>query len=283
MYQTGKQLRTPPLSFRLTSKLISYTPHWTLYHASRTAGFLHFLFSTEKRRSYLDNLSSAAQPGNAFKPWNAFQNHTLNVLELLKAPSESPGDILKRVTIHGRERLDKMLAQKKGLIIVTIHSGNWELSGLALPLSGYPINTIAGEQLKESWSDSVKKWKRSYGIKVLSPKHSMRDLYRDLAEGRLIVLHMDGNLFTGGIILDFLGKPVRLPRGPAHLSRMTGAPIGVAVCRRRNRNRLDILIKTTLSPPESPEAEADTTRKLAAEIENCVLEEPGQWCIFRRM
>jgi KDO2-lipid IV(A) lauroyltransferase len=272
-----------PVSYRLTTGLISIMPHWALFHASRAGGVLHFIISRNKRRYYLDNISPAARTKSGCRPWTAFQNHILNVLELLKAPSESPEDILKRVTIHGRDVFDRAAARNEGLIVVTIHSGNWELSGLALALEGYPITTIAGEQLKAAWSEKVKDWKRQYGIKVMSPDRSLRNLYRDLDQGRFIVLHMDGDMFQGGFELDFLGKRSRLPRGPAHLARVTGVPVCFAVCRRRDRHRLDIYLKQPMPPPDSREAELDFTKKLAAEIENCILEEPGQWCIFRQL
>jgi KDO2-lipid IV(A) lauroyltransferase len=272
-----------PLSYRITSKLISFMPQWILFPVSRLGGFVHYLSSAEKRGAYIDNLRGVIPNHHHFKPWTAFQNHALNILELLKAPSENADDILDRLTIHGREYLDQAMGDNKGLIIATVHCGNWELSGLGLALLGYPITTIAGEQLSDGWSDSIKDWKRLYGIRVLSPEHSLRDLYRDLRAGRIIVLHMDGNLYSKGIELTFLGKSTRIPRGPAHLSRITGASLCLAYCMRRNRNHLEIHFHDAITPPRSEQAEVDVTKKLIADIEECILAEPGQWCIFRRI
>jgi lauroyl/myristoyl acyltransferase len=275
--------QNPPLSYRLTSGFISMMPHRALFHASRAGGFLHFLMAWSKRRCYLDNIPRAARRSSGCRPWNAFQNHTLNVLEMLKAPSESPEMIMKRVSIFGAEVLDRAAALRQGLIVVTIHSGNWELSGLALALKGYPITTIAGEQLNAGWSEPVKDWKRRYGIKVISRDRSMRDLYRDLEGGRFVVLHLDGDVFNGGFEVDFLGKRSQLPRGPAHLSRVAKVPVCFAVCRRRDRHRLEIQLHDPLPAPGSPEAELEFTQKLARIIENSILAEPGQWCIFRQL
>ena len=272
-----------PLSYRITSKLVSLCPHWILFPASRVGGFMHYYLSTYKRRAYLDNMADIAQRRQDFKPWSAFQNHALNILELLKAPNQDSDDILNRLTIHGRENLDRAMEGNKGLIIATIHFGNWELSGLGLALLGYPITTIAGEQLNDRWSESIKDWKRKFGIRVLSPQRSMRDLYRDLHAGRIIVLHMDGDLFSNGIPTTFLGKSAHMPRGPAHLSRVTGAAICYTFCMRRDRNHLDIHVRDAIAPPQSEQAEVDITKKLIAEIEECILAEPGQWCIFRRI
>lgn len=244
---------------------------------------MHYLLSTKKRRAYLANIASIVPHKREFKPWSAFQNHALNVLELLKAPHLDADAILERLAIHGRENLDRALEKYRGLIIATIHFGNWELSGLGLARLGYPITTIAGEQLNHGWSESIKDWKRSHGIRVLTPERSLRDLYRDLQSGRIVVLHMDGNLYSNGIPLTFLGKSVLLPRGPAHLSRVTGAAICLAFCTRRRRDHLDITIREAIAPPRSEADEIEITEMLAADFEECILSEPGQWCIFRKI
>jgi lauroyl/myristoyl acyltransferase len=272
-----------PMSFRMTSKFMSLLPYGILFPASRAGGFMHYLFAAKKRRAYLDNIAHVLPRRRDFRPWSAFQNHALNIFELLKAPNQNADAILERLTIHGREHLDRAMMHNNGLIIATIHCGNWELSGLGLALMGYPITTIAGEQLKDGWSESIKNWKRQHGIRVLSPQRSLRDLYRDVHSGRIIVLHMDGDLYSNGIPLAFLGKPARMPRGPAHLSRITGAAICFAYCMRRNREYLDITVREPITPPRSEQAEIDVTQKLATDIEECILAEPGQWCIFRRI
>jgi KDO2-lipid IV(A) lauroyltransferase len=270
-----------PMSFRITTKLISHMPHSILFPVSRMGGFMHYLISAEKRRAYRANFASVPARRRDCKPWSAFQNHALNILELLKAPTERADAILGRLTVHGREHLDREMKTKKGVIVATVHCGNWELSGLGLALMGYPITTIAGEQLNDGWSESIKNWKRDHGIRVLSPQRSLRDLYRDLHSGRIIVLHMDGDLYSNGIPLTFLGKPARMPRGPAHLSRMTGAAICFAFSMRRKRHHLEITVREPIAPPRTEQAEIDVTKKLTADIEECILAEPGQWCIFR--
>jgi len=272
-----------PVSFRITTKLMSHMPQSLLFPASRVGGFMHYLLSTKKRRAYLDNMAGILSRKRHVRPWRAFQNHTLNIFEMLKAPRQDAHLILGRLQVKGREHLDRAMMENKGLIIATAHLGNWELSGLGLSLMGYPITTIAGEQLNDGWSESVKEWKREHGIRVLSPKRSLRHLYRDLRSGRIVVLHMDGDLYSNGIPLTFLGKAVHMPRGPAHLSRITGSPICFAFCMRRQRDRLEIVVREPFPPPRSEQEEIDITKKLGSEIEECILAEPAQWCIFRRI
>jgi len=228
-------------------------------------------------------MSQAIDFTGTTKPWHAFQNHALNILELLKATSEAETQVVSRLSLHGGEHIDSALRSGTGLILATMHSGNWELSGLLLSLRGYPITTVAGTQLREGWSDEVKAFKERYGISVISPHHSMRPLYRALQSNRIVVLHIDGDAYRAGVGVTLLGKTVMVPRGPAHLSRAVSAPTAFAYCQRTADNRLRVRIEAPHPPPGTDAEELQLTQHYAGLLENCILEDPGQWCIFRRL
>ena len=250
---------------------------------AKVGGWVHYWAAGDKRRNYLRNASQAIDFNTAVRPWHAFQSHALNLLELLKATSETDSQVISRLSLHGSENIDSALRLGAGLILTTMHSGNWELSGLLLSLRGYPITTVAATQLREDWSDEVKAFKERYGIKVISPHHSMRALYRDLQSNRIVVLHIDGGVYRAGVEATLLGRTVTVPRGPAHLSRAVGAPTAFAYCRRTADNRLRVHIESPHPPPNTDADERRLTRHYVGRLEKCILEDPGQWCIFRRL
>ncbi len=271
-----------PLSFVAATCLASRAPHWLLYAASRVGGALHYCLSAEKRRNYLANTSPlGAHPRH--RPWHAFQNQVLNVLEMLKAVSQDGDSVRRGVCLHGEEVLRSALERGRGLILATVHTGNWELSGLTLAGSGYPVTTVAGEQLRAGWSDEVRGLKERFGIHVVTPGPNLRHLVRDLHANRVVALHVDGNLFTGGIEVLFLKRRVRVPRGPARLSRITGAPVAFAFCHRTGRKKLNLVIEDAVAPPTTTQEEYALTRRLVRRVEQRIADAPGQWCIFRRI
>lgn len=273
----------PSRGYRVATWVTSRVPHATLRHAAKIGGWLHYWIDAKKRRDYLGNTSQAAFEPAVRKPWRAFQNHALNLLELLKATSEDDDQIASRLSLHGASHIDEALKGGGGLILVTMHSGNWELAGLFLALAGYPITTVAGTQLREGWSDAVKAFKERFGITVVSPSHSMRILYRTLRSNGIVVLHIDGDVFTGGVEAALLGKTVIVPRGPAHLSRVVQAPTAFAFCRRTEGSHLEVHIESAKPPPSSVEEELALTQSHVNRLEKCILADPGQWCIFRTL
>jgi len=283
MIRPPTALGRPSRGYRVATWVTSRVPHAALRHAAKIGGWLHYWIDAKKRRDYLGNTSQAPFERPIEKPWRAFQNHALNLLEILKATSEADDQIASRLRLHGASHIDEALRIGNGLILVTMHSGNWELAGLYLALSGYPITTVAGTQLREGWSDAVKAFKERFGITVVSPQHSMRTLYRTLRSNGVVVLHIDGNVFRGGVETALLGKTVIVPRGPAHLSRVVQAPTAFSFCRRTNGSHLEVHIESPNPPPSRAEDELGLTQSHVARLEKCIVTDPGQWCIFRTL
>jgi KDO2-lipid IV(A) lauroyltransferase len=247
------------------------------------AGRLHYYLAAGKRRAYLNNTSQIFDFTRDLKPWHSFQSHARNVLELLKTVSEPADSLPVQIELVGASHLEAARRSGRGMILTTLHSGNWELSGLYLAASGYPITTVAGQQLRAGWSDQIKDFKERYGIRTVSPEDSPRTIVRDLAGNRITVLHLDGDVFAGGVDTSLLGHAVKVPRGPAALARISGAPVAFAYCRRLPSGALRIVIEEPLSMPEGANREAELTHRLVRRMEKCILDAPGQWCIFREL
>lgn len=270
------------LLYRVSTWVLSMTPHTALVWAARAGGFLHWAIARHKRSDRTANLAAASLEIRC-PPWRAFQTQALNVIELLAAGSSRDHSFLRRVALHGEEHLRKALESGRGVILATFHSGNWELAGLMLAERGFSITTVAGEQLRPGWSEEIKSLKRRFGIRVLNPGAELRALYEDIRANRAAVLHLDGDLFTGGYNVTFLGRRVKAPRGPAHLARVLSCPVAFAYCRRTRDHRLHVWIEPAVEPPRSPREEIALTQSLMRRVEKGIVDDPGQWCIFRRL
>ncbi len=270
-------------SLKIVSGAAAAVPLWLLRAAAATGGVIHYLTAPEKRRYYKQNLS--AVPGADLDRLciRAFQNHALNILEIMSASAGGYRRFRRNIIIRGAKHLDKILEGGRGAVVVTGHFGNWELAGIALSECGYAITTIAGEQLRRGWSEDIKNFKRAYGIKVISIKKGLRSLYRDLERNRLLVLHLDGNMFSRGDKTSFLGKTASFPRGPARIARVMKSPIIFADCLRHGGNDLQISLSSPIEAPRNTADETGTMRWLVKYLEERIIKNPDQWCIFRRM
>ena len=271
-----------PLALRATTQVVSTLPLGCVRALARVGGFAHYWLARDKRRDRRGNFSQLA---GKYEPAHlqAFQNHALNIVEMLRAGSDRGDHLIAGMALQGRQHIESGLRRGRGLILTTMHSGNWELAGLFLARSGYPVTTVAGVQLRRDWSGPVKAAKARYGLRVVSPRDNMRSLCRDLRANRVVVLHVDGDVFQGGTPASLLGRTVVVPRGPARLARMMAAPSAFAYCRRLSGDRLIVTVETPHDPPRDLDEERRLTGRFVGRLEKCILDEPGQWCIFRKL
>jgi KDO2-lipid IV(A) lauroyltransferase len=258
------------------------TPRRVLVLAAQAGGLAQYALARGKRENRAANLAAIPVPRRG-APWRAFQTHALNILELLRIAAKFDPTPLSRMTLHGDEHLRSALERGRGVILATFHSGNWELAGLMLAERGYPVTTVAGEQLRRGWSEPVKMLKEAFGIRVLRHGAGLRALYSDIRANRAVVLHVDGDVFTGGYPVTLLGRRVSAPRGPAHLSRVLSCPVAFAYCRRTRGADLHVWIEPLIEPPRSAAEEPAWTQALVRRVEKGIVDDPGQWCIFRRL
>lgn len=148
--------------------------------------------------------------------------------EAFRLPAWSSDQVRERFTLErGLDQLDAAVDAGAGAIMVTSHSGNWDLAG-AWACDRYGSLVTVAERLKpEGLYDKFVAYRESLGMEVLphGDAESFRTLVRRLREGKLICLVADRDLSGTGVPVEFFGEEASMPGGPALLSAITGAPI----------------------------------------------------------
>ncbi len=182
------------------------------------------------------------------------------------------------VTFSGMENLGAALGAGKGVILVTAHLGTWELGGAILADMGYRFVTVAGVQFTDGLSPHIKAIKKSKGIDI-ADNTSILKLYRVLKSGGIVVLHIDGDRYFGGVEVSFFGKKTLMPRGPAALAIRTGAKLLCGFAIRRSRCKIKIIITPEI--PVMAENEAELTQRVVQVVQTYIGKYKDQWCMFR--
>ncbi|MDR2180873.1 MAG: lysophospholipid acyltransferase family protein [Synergistaceae bacterium] len=135
------------------------------------------------------------------------------------------------VSIEGREHLDEALKRGKGVLLMTAHMGNWELAGARLVAEGYAIAPIYTPQRnKNGVNDLVVQRRARMGMKMIpSEGWGMRELFRVLRQGGVLVFLQDLDARKEGVSVPFLGLPARTATGIVKMHRKFGVPVVPAV------------------------------------------------------
>jgi KDO2-lipid IV(A) lauroyltransferase len=173
----------------------------------------------------LDELTARAMSSYARYWQEAFRLPTLGI-DRIRRDTEVPGS----------EHITRARAEGRGVVLALPHSGNWDAAGAWLAdWLGEPFLTIAERLKPESLYRRFLAYRESLGMKVTpltgGPKPGSEVLREWLNGGGVSCLLVDRNFGSGGVQVDFFGRPALLPSGAALLAARTGAALLPAVPR----------------------------------------------------
>lgn len=217
----------------------------------------------------------------------AFAGYGRYWIEAFRLERLSAEQLLDRVTFVGREHLDAAVASGRGVVIATVHVGNWDAGGAWLGAAGYSALAVA-EQLKPAaLYERFKAYRERLGLKIIplaSGSQTMRGLLAALRRGEVVLLVADRDLTGHGVEVEFFGRRTTLPSGPATLALRTGAVLLPGIVYqdpRPGRWRPTIPGPVEIEPTGDLRADVETlTRKLATALESLIAATPQQWYVL---
>ena len=202
------------------------------------------------------------------------------LMEVLRFP------VLRRhiedyVTITGAlHTMRASLAQGKGAIIATSHSGNWELMGGALALAGLPIVGVAKRQSAAGMDRFINEYRVLVGMHV-TYRSSVREMFRMIDQGGIIGLLSDQDPSRrDGVVVDFFGQETNAFTGAAAIARRCGVPIFPVFMHRRADGHHELTIEEPLYVEKTDDRAADVlrvTQEISAHIEAWIRRYPSEW------
>lgn len=180
----------------------------------------------------------------------------------------------------------KAASRKGGVIVLTGHIGNWEVGAMAIRQMGWPSTALALPHADPKINAFFNRKRTHFGAEVIQTGPSaFRQCAAALRRGTVLGLVGDRDFGGTGVRLPFFGHPVRMPRGPALLSLLTGAPILPVVVAREGPWRLRFVLGETIYPPREGRADDAVVRNLTAAyarfLEHGIRTYPTQWLMLQ--
>ena len=209
------------------------------------------------------------------------------LLTLARAPRLDAVNIRKWIAYDGFEHFSRAKEQGKGVLFLTAHLGNWELSSIAHALYGHPMYVMV-RPLDNPLLDALVQRRRSlHGNCLIAKEDGARDVLRALRANEAVGILADQNAAgDDGVFVDFFGLKASATRGAAQLALRTGAAIipGFAFWNAR-AGRYVLKFYPPVEPARGPDRERnilETTQRCQAAIERAIRERPEQWLWMHR-
>jgi lauroyl/myristoyl acyltransferase len=273
---------------RLAGWLLQVVPATMMYRLARFAGWCAFYLVRGAREAVTGNLAvvlDKSSTSNEVRSTakSAFQNDAMNWVDTLRIGRLSLNEIQEMVRMDDSPLLESFAGSGRGLILVTIHLGNFDLVGQVLAAQGYRLTVPVERMQPHALFDFLVQQRTRNGITVVPVEHASRGLIRALRAGEMVGLAGDRNFAGKTVNVPVFGSPASLPVGPVSLARRTGCPLLFAVGVRESPGRFQAIVRS-VPVTYSGNAASDDAHNLAAFVgimEEIVAQFPEQWLAFR--
>jgi lauroyl/myristoyl acyltransferase len=189
-----------------------------------------------------------------------------------------PERLLTRV--EGDAHLLRVLADGRGLVLVTAHLGNWELGGrLIAARLRRPTHVVVAAEADPGVERFLRGGESPIRFVRRGDPRAMLALVGALRRGEVVALQGDRALGTrGDVTVDFFGAPAAFPLGPFVLARAAGVAVVPAFCLLDANHRYTVVVEESFRVAAGEEVEA--LGRWARVLEAAVRRAPEQWFNF---
>lgn len=212
-----------------------------------------------------------------------FQNIGITVLELFLMSFLSKEEILKKVSIKGREHVHEAIQSNIGVILISAHIGNWEMAHIfssayinqAIVLVARALDSI----LVDRWINGLRS---KFGNIILYKKGALNRMARTLRQGGIVGLLIDQEArATESVPVSFFNGTVNATPSAALLARRYDCPVLPVFCVRKvHDNKLVLIVEPPLELINTKDTRSDlqiNTQIMTRAIEKIVTAYPEQW------
>jgi lauroyl/myristoyl acyltransferase len=278
------------LAFRAATLLARIVPLRASYALARAAGFVAFYLWPGGRRRCIANMARVTggdRGAAASHARRSFGNYLVYLVDFFRFMRLPKADLAGRVEFDG---WDLIHAERRGngIVVVTVHFGNWDLGASVLAIKGFPISAIADTFANPRIDGFVRRSREHLGMKVIPVERMGPGILRALRDNGVVALLIDVPTARGeGVEVEFFGETVSVPDGPARIALRAGSSV-IAVTLPRVAPWDDRVSADVAQIPY--EATGDHERDVRAltqavfrELERLVRRDPAQWYIFRSL
>lgn len=251
--------------------------------AGRRLGRTLFRLSKKHRERAMSNLRLAYpdMPESERRDLavKVFEHFGMVATDFMRTSSRTDEEVQANMEVEGREIVDQVLAQGKGMLVVTAHFGNWERFAQFARTQGKEIFAVARDLDDARAHADVQRLRELTGLTVISRGNAARTMISLLRENKIVALLPDQNCSES--FLPFFGLPTGTVLGPATISLRTGAPLVPAFCARVGAGKYKTIVWPPIEPTPGIENKVEAlSRSMNDAIERIVRMYPDQWLWF---
>jgi Kdo2-lipid IVA lauroyltransferase/acyltransferase len=261
--------------------LIGSLPFRLLYVVS---DFLCFIFSITgyRRKVVMDNLrysfpdKTEAEIKAICKSY--FKYLCDLTLETLKTLTMTEQESKERCVFHNPEWLVKLCEDKKSIVIVMGHYGNWEWAGPSLSLATKYQLVVIYRPLSNPYFEKMMVGMRTkFGTKITPVNQTLRDMVANRGKVTATAFIADQYPASGNAYwTNFLQQETGFFTGPEKLSSKFDYPVVYIQIKRVRRGYYEVIPELLFANPKVTN-EGEITETFVRKLEQDIMQAPSTW------
>jgi KDO2-lipid IV(A) lauroyltransferase len=271
-------------AFLGVERLVRALPRSTAAAFGSAVGRLFYLVDARHRRLVRENLRGSSlrldETGVRSLSKACFEHFGAMLFTTLRLLRNAPEKLDGLVRIEGREHIAAAYAERKGVIGLTGHFGNWELLALALGREGWFLDVIGRELDNPLLEKDLRSFRSSTGNSVIAKDGAVRGCLKSIKERRMVGFLLDQDALALGVFIRFLDRWASTFATPGMLATRFDLPILPLASRVEPDGTVVVTAFPPFHVPPSGDPARDTwtaTQLMSAWIERQVLANPNQW------
>ena len=251
------------------------------------AGWCFFYLVARQRKKILRNLRLAWKEEKTEKEIRriarkVLQNLAMTAVDVIRFPKMTKESL--REWIHYEDefsRINRILDEGKGVIILTAHIGNWELLAASFGVMGYHGAVVGRRIYYEKYNQLVVKLRESVRVRTLYRDGSPKDILKVLKANQILGMLADQDVDSiEGVFVDFFGQTAYTPVAPVKLA-MAAETVIVPGFVIREGDHYRLILEEPITPEitqgNKQEAVQKYTERWSAIVEKYIRKYPEQW------
>lgn len=261
--------------------LIASLPFWALYKVSDLLYYL-FRISGYRKDVVVQNLRNSF-PEKSEQEIQAlcqayFRYLCDLTLETLKTITTTAKEANERCVYHSAEWLEKMHEEKKSILIVMGHYGNWEWAGPSFSLNSKYQLVVIYRPLSNPYFDKMMvKARTKFNTKITPANLTLRDMVANRKSVTATAFIADQAATTANAYwTTFLNQDTSVYNGPEKLAVKFNYPVVYMKVRRTRRGFYELTPELLFENPANT-AEGEILEAFTRRLERDILEDPVVW------
>ena len=224
----------------------------------------------------------------ALQTFRAYARDVIDFLRAIAAP-EDETETGFDFPSAARERFQAVLAERRGMILVTGHYGNFEIGSVVIHRTlRLPITIMAMPEPSATVTRIRRRIREAVGAETIEVRRSLEtalQIRRKLQENNVVAMLIDRHIGRDRIRVTLLGRQAWFLRTPALMGLMTGAPLVPCFIERTGRGRFSVLVGEVIRvSTEVPRDDAirEATQRFADQFSERLRLHPEYWYQFYR-